>query len=97
MAIEPCRQRDAPPATWDVVGPVCESGDWLGRERMLAVRPGDTLAVLSAGAYAMSMASNYNSRARAAEVMLVDGQAVLIRERERLEDLMALERLLAAA
>jgi diaminopimelate decarboxylase len=50
-----------------VVGPVCESGDWLGRGRALAVQPGDVLAVLSAGAYAMSMASNYNSRPRAAE------------------------------
>jgi diaminopimelate decarboxylase len=97
MAIEPCRRRDAAPTVWDVVGPVCESGDWLGRERALAVMPGDMLAVLSAGAYAMSMASNYNSRARAAEVMLVDGQAVLIRERERIEDLMVRERLLPGA
>jgi len=80
-----------------VVGPVCESGDWLGRARELAVQPGDVLAVLSAGAYAMSMASNYNSRARAAEVMLVDGRPVLIRERERLEDLMACDRLIGAA
>jgi diaminopimelate decarboxylase len=95
MAIEPCRLRDGAAATWDVVGPVCESGDWLGRGRELAVQPGDVLAVLSAGAYAMSMASNYNSRARAAEVMLVDGRPVLIRERERLEDLTARERLLA--
>ena len=82
---------------WDVVGPVGESGDWLGRGRALAVQPGDVLAVLSAGAYAMSMASNYNSRARAAEVMLVDGRPVLIRERERLEDLMARDRLFGAA
>ncbi|MGL6108530.1 MAG: diaminopimelate decarboxylase [Rubrivivax sp.] len=95
MAIEPCRWRDGPTAVWDVVGPVCESGDWLGRERALAVMPGDMLAVLSAGAYAMSMASNYNSRVRAAEIMLVDGRPVLIRERERVEDLMAHERLLA--
>ena len=60
------------------------------------MQPGDVLAVLSAGAYAMSMASNYNSRARAAEVMLVDGRPVLIRERERLEELMARERLIGA-
>jgi diaminopimelate decarboxylase len=79
------------------VGPVCESGDWLGRGRELSVQPGDMLAVLSAGAYAMSMASNYNSRPRAAEVMLVDGRPVLIRERERLEDLMARDRLIGAA
>ncbi len=94
MAIEPCRARDGAAASWDVVGPVCESGDWLGRGRELVLQPGDTLAVLSAGAYAMSMASNYNSRARAAEVLLVDGRPVLIRERERLQDLMASERLL---
>jgi diaminopimelate decarboxylase len=94
MAIEPCHRRDGTAPTWDVVGPVCESGDWLGRDRALAVEPGDVLAVLSAGAYAMSMASNYNSRARAAEVMLVNGRPVLIRERERLQDLMASERLI---
>ncbi len=96
MAIEPCLRREGAAPAWDVVGPVCESGDWLGRGRELAVQPGDMLAVLSAGAYAMAMASNYNSRARAAEVMLVDGQPVLIRERERLEDLLARERLIGA-
>jgi diaminopimelate decarboxylase len=97
MAIEPCRRRDGAAPAWDVVGPVCESGDWLGRGRELAVQPGDVLAVLSAGAYAMSMASNYNSRPRAAEVMLVGGRPVLIRERERLEDLMARDRLIGTA
>jgi len=94
MAIEPCRVRDEPPLTWDVVGPVCESGDWLGRDRALAVQPGDRLAVLSAGAYGMVMASNYNTRPRAAELML-DGEAVhLIRERESVAELFARERLL---
>jgi diaminopimelate decarboxylase len=92
MAIEPCLARDGTPRSWDVVGPVCESGDWLGRERALTVAPGDMLAVLSAGAYAMAMASNYNSRPRAAEVLIVDGQAVLIRERETLDDLLRCER-----
>ncbi|MEK0417211.1 MAG: hypothetical protein RI949_1217 [Pseudomonadota bacterium] len=95
MAIEPCVQRDAPPQVWDVVGPVCESGDWLGRSRALAVEAGDHLAVLSAGAYGMAMASNYNSRPRAAEVMIHDGQATLIRERETTADLFALERMMA--
>ena len=77
-----------------MVGPVCESGDWLGRDRALAVQPGDVLAVLSAGAYAMAMASNYNTRPRAAEVML-DGDAVhVIREREPVADLFARERLI---
>jgi diaminopimelate decarboxylase len=94
MRIEPCTERDAPARYWDVVGPVCESGDWLGRDRQLALAPGDRLAVLSAGAYGMSMASNYNSRARAAEVMVDDGHAALIREREDVTRLFAGERLL---
>jgi diaminopimelate decarboxylase len=94
MAIEPCVQRSSPALLWDVVGPVCESGDWLGHDRSLAVLPGDTLAVLSAGAYGMSMASNYNSRPRAAEVV-VDGDAVhLVREREDVMALFAGERLI---
>ncbi|MDB5965958.1 MAG: lysA [Polaromonas sp.] len=80
-------------ASYDVVGPVCESGDWIGRDRRLAVAAGDRLAVLSAGAYCMSMASNYNSRGRAAEV-LVDRKAVhLIRQRENAEDQMRQEML----
>jgi diaminopimelate decarboxylase len=94
VAIEPCRPHGGPVCDWDVVGPVCESGDWLGRDRALSLQPGDVLAVLSAGAYAMAMASNYNSRARAAEVMIVDGQALLIREREAVADLWKHERLL---
>jgi diaminopimelate decarboxylase len=95
MRIEPCTERDTPSRCWDVVGPVCESGDWLGRDRQLALAPGDRLAVLSAGAYGMSMASNYNSRARAAEVMVDNGRATLIREREAVTSLFSGERLLA--
>ena len=72
--------RRRPPTTWS--GPVCESGDWIGRDRALAVQPGDLLAVLSAGAYCMSMASNYNTRGRAAEVLVDGSQATLIRRRE---------------
>ena len=94
MGIVPCSLRDLPPRVYDVVGPVCESGDWLGRDRSLAVQPGDHLAVLSAGAYAMAMASNYNSRPRAAEVMLDGSRAHLIRERETLRELFANERLI---
>jgi diaminopimelate decarboxylase len=94
MAIEPCQQRSAPPQRWDVVGPVCESGDWLGRDRSFAVEPGDVLAVLSAGAYGMAMAGNYNTRPRAAEVMIVDGAPVLVREREQAAALFSGERLL---
>ena len=92
-AMVPVTPREAAPQTYDVVGPVCESGDWIGRDRALAVRPGDLLAVLSAGAYCMSMASNYNTRGRAAEVLVDGGQAHLIRERETATDLMRPERL----
>lgn len=94
MAIEACRLRDEAPATMDVVGPICESGDWLGRDRRLAVHPGDVIAILSAGAYGMSMASNYNTRPRAAEVMVSGEQAWLIREREQTADLFRGEHLL---
>ena len=84
---------DAAALIYDVVGPVCESGDWIGRDRELAVAAGDQLAVLSAGAYCMSMASNYNTRGRAAEV-LVDGEAAhLIRRRENPADQMRHEQL----
>ncbi len=96
MGIVPCRQRADTPVMCDVVGPVCESGDWLGRDRSLAVQPGDHLAVLSAGAYGMSMASNYNTRGRAAEVMVSGDQVWLIRERETPADLFRHEHLLPA-
>jgi diaminopimelate decarboxylase len=92
--IVPLIQRPATAVTFDVVGPVCESGDWLGRDRHLSVVAGDVLAVLSAGAYCMSMASNYNTRGRAAEVLVDGAQAHLMRERESAFDTFALERLL---
>jgi diaminopimelate decarboxylase len=94
MAIVPARRRDRSPRRYDVVGPVCESGDWLGRDRDLAVEPGDVVAVLSAGAYAMSMASNYNSRGRAAEVLVAGDVVHVIRERERPDEQFQDERLL---
>ena len=94
MGMAACTLRDDSPRLMDVVGPICESGDWLGRDRQLAVQPGDIVAVLSAGAYGMSMASNYNTRARAAEVMVSGDQAWLIREREAVTALFANERLL---
>jgi diaminopimelate decarboxylase len=91
--IEPLAQRGSAATVYDVVGPVCESGDWIGRDRSLAVQAGDHVAVMSAGAYCMSMASNYNTRGRATEV-LVDGDKVhLIRERETAQDQMRAERL----
>ena len=84
--IVPLRERTGASATYDVVGPVCESGDWIGRDRELNVVAGDLLGVLSAGAYCMSMASNYNTRARAAEVLVSGAAATLIRRRETIED-----------
>lgn len=94
MGIVNTQQREGATEAWDVVGPVCESGDWLGRDRALVVQPGDVLAVLSAGAYGMTMASNYNTRGRAAEVMVDGGQAWVIREREVPADLFKHEHLL---
>ncbi len=94
MNIVACRLGDEAPLLCDVVGPVCESGDWLGHDRSLAVRAGDFIAVLSAGAYGMSMASNYNTRPRAAEVMVAGDQAWLIRDREQVSDLFRGEHLL---
>ena len=73
--------------TYEIVGPVCESGDFLGRERMLAISEGDLLAVCSAGAYGFAMSSNYNSRPRVCEVMIDGGKAYEIRKRETMDDL----------
>lgn len=85
---------DATTKLCDVVGPVCESADFLGRRRRLAVQSGDLLAVIDAGAYAASMSSNYNARPRAAEVLVDSVRATLIRRRETLDDLMMQETLL---
>ena len=89
--IMPVQPRSGESEVYDVVGPVCESGDWIGRDRQLRLVAGDTLAVLSAGAYCMSMASNYNTRGRAAEVLVDGTQAHLIRQRESAFDTFALE------
>jgi diaminopimelate decarboxylase len=92
--VRPVVPRTLAEQSWQVVGPVCESADFLARDRMLALVEGDLLAILSAGAYAMAMSSNYNSRARAAEV-IVDGEKVhLVRPRETIEELFAHESLL---
>jgi diaminopimelate decarboxylase len=91
--IVPVQPRSGDGEVYDVVGPVCESGDWIGRDRQLQVASGDTLAVLSAGAYCMSMASNYNTRGRAAEILVDGTQAHLIRQRESAFDTFALEQL----
>ncbi len=94
-AVLPAAPRtDVEAKTWDLVGPVCETGDWLARDRELALAEGDLLAFRTAGAYGFTMSSNYNSRGRAAEV-LVDGDAMhLVRARESFDDLVQNERLL---
>lgn len=90
--IEPVRASTAPAQRLDVVGPVCETGDFLARDRDLPLpEPGDLLAVRDAGAYGFSMASNYNLRMRPAEAMVADGDARLIRRRETFDDLVATE------
>jgi diaminopimelate decarboxylase len=79
---------------YDIVGPICETGDWLGKERELALSEGDLLAVRTAGAYGFVMASNYNTRPRAAEIMVDGERAHVVRERETVDDLLRGESLL---
>lgn len=85
---------DEPVRCYDLVGPICETGDFLGKDRELALKSGDLLAVMSAGAYGFVMASNYNTRGRPAEIMVDGNQATLVRERETLPSLFANESLL---
>ena len=92
QAVQP--RDNVPLSTYEIVGPVCESGDFLGHDRNLALAEGDLLAIMSAGAYGMSMASNYNTRPRAAEVMIDGGDCHLIRKREIASDLFILEKIL---
>lgn len=92
-AVDPRPVTDATP-TYDIVGPICESGDWLARDRRLELHQGDLLAVMSAGAYAFTMSSQYNSRPRAAEVMVDGGAVHVVRPRETIESLFASERVL---
>lgn len=87
------RQRNKAEQRYDIVGPICETGDFLGFARDLAIEEGDLLALLSAGAYGMSMASNYNSRPRAAEILIDKNETHLIRERETQDSMMSGERL----
>ena len=94
--IEPVVKREGPAHVYDVVGPVCESGDWLGRERLLAIEPGDLIALRSAGAYGFVMSSNYNTRPRAAEVMVDGNKAYVVRAREEVKQLFAGETILPA-
>jgi diaminopimelate decarboxylase len=94
MDMQPVVQGSAAAQTYDVVGPICESGDWLARDRALAVEAGDLLVMHSAGAYGMTMASNYNTRGRAAEVIVDGAKTHLVRQRENPADLFALESVL---
>jgi diaminopimelate decarboxylase len=93
--VRPVRQAESgeAAAVYDVVGPVCESGDFLAKDRKLAPREGDLLALMSAGAYGMAMSSNYNTRPRPAEVLVAGAEAHLVRSRESVEQLFALERI----
>jgi diaminopimelate decarboxylase len=90
-AVEPVRPRGDVAERWDLVGPVCESADFLALDRALALAPGDLLAIRSAGAYAMAMSSNYNTRPRAAEVMVDGDRAHVVRRRESVDELFASE------
>ena len=92
--IRPVKPRDGEMQRWDLVGPICETGDFLGKERDLAIEPGDLLAVMSAGAYGFSMSSNYNTRGRAAEVVVDGDQMHLVRARETFDDMIRGEALL---
>jgi len=94
MDVQAVRPRTAAPIVVDIVGPVCESGDWIARGRLLALDAGDLLAVMDAGAYGMTMASNYNSRPRAAELMVDGADVYCVRPRETIEELFARESVL---
>jgi diaminopimelate decarboxylase len=91
--VRPVREPQGDAAVYDVVGPVCETADFLAKDRRLAAREGDLLAIMSAGAYGMAMSSNYNTRPRPAEVLVAGSQAELVRRRESVADLFALERI----
>jgi diaminopimelate decarboxylase len=94
MDIVAVTPRDAERLPYDIVGPVCETGDFLGKERKLALAPGDLLSVMGAGAYGFVMSSNYNTRGRAAEILVDGNHACIVRRRETLADLLALESVL---
>lgn len=92
--IVPVKPREGEAVTYDLVGPICETGDFLGKDRTLVLEQNDLLAVRSAGAYGFVMSSNYNTRTRVAEVMVDGDQAHLVRQREELSSLWALENIL---
>ena len=91
----PLKQQNYPSdICWDIVGPVCETGDFLAKDRLLTVNQGDYLALMSAGAYGFTMSSNYNSRCRPAEIMVSGKTIHVIRQRETVDDLMRGESIL---
>ena len=92
--IIPVKPRDGATKAWDLVGPICETGDFIGKNRQLALEPGDVLAVMSSGAYGFVMASNYNSRGRAAEIMVDGDNSYVVRQRESEQSLFELETLI---
>lgn len=94
MAIEPVQPRSGTRQRYDIVGPVCETGDFLGKDRELCLEPGDLLCLHSAGAYGFAMSSNYNTRGRAAEVMVDGNRHHLVRQRETIDDMVHGEQLL---
>lgn len=94
MDIKPVQEKQGTGQQYDIVGPICETGDFLGKDRELNVAEGDLLSIFSAGAYGFAMSSNYNSRGRAAEVIVDHDKAFLIRQRESLDSLYANEQLL---
>ena len=96
MDIQPVSASSAPTKIYDVVGPVCETGDFLGKDRSLTIAEGDCLCLFSAGAYGFVMSSNYNTRPRAPEIMVDGDQAHLVRARETIQDLVRGEQLLPA-
>ncbi len=91
--ILPVKPRTGEKKLYDIVGPICETSDFLGKERNLCLKDGDLLAVMSAGAYGMVMASNFNTRGRAAEVLVSGHSANVVRKRETIADQLALEAL----
>ncbi len=93
-AVDPVRRREEPARRWQIVGPVCESADFLARDRLLALADGDLLAVRAAGAYGFAMSSNYNSRPRACEVIVDGSRTHLARPREDVAELFANESML---
>ncbi|MES2757865.1 MAG: diaminopimelate decarboxylase [Pseudomonadota bacterium] len=94
MGVQSVTPREGEAHNYDVVGPICESGDWLAHDRVLSAHAGDLLAIMSAGAYGLTMSSNYNTRGRAAEIMVDGDQVHVIRQRENAADLFALESLI---